>query len=117
MSEVELRRSLITTLHYLLKSKDDVELQVRKAKEVIKLSCEQSEKDNLSPISIEEDAVWLNYLRGILNKIEYDIELVMAALAQLGVSNFDFMASNLENINTYKSQGDSALDFSSINEK
>ena len=117
MSEVELSKSLITTLRYLLKSKDDVELQVKTAKEMIKLSCEQSEKDNLSPISIEEDAVWLNYLRGLLSKIDNDIELVMAALSQLGVSNLDFLVSNLNNIQAYKSQGDSTLDFSSINEK
>lgn len=113
MSEVELRTSLIATLHDLLKSKDDIELQVSKAKEVIKLSCEQSSEDNLSPISIEKDAVWLNYLHGLLSQVKNDIQLVMAALSQLGVSNLEHLVSNLKNLYASKSQGDSTLDFSS----
>ena len=116
MSEVDLRESLIATLRYLLKSKDDIELQVSKAKEIIKKSCEQSIGEEMAPISIEQDAVWLNYLLGLLVQVKSDIELVKVALSQLGVSNLD-QSSNLAYLNTYKSQGDSALDFSSFNEK
>ena len=116
MSEVDLRESLIATLRYLLKSKDDIELQVSRAKEIIKLACEQSVGEGMSQFSIENDAVWLNYLLGLLAQVKSDIELVKAALAQLGVSNLDH-SSNLAYLNTYKSQGDSALDFCSCNEK
>ncbi len=117
MSEVDLRESLIATLRYLLKSKDDIELQVCKAKDIIKLSCEQTSGDEMKSISIEQDAVWLNYLLGLLGQVKSDIELVKAALAQLGVSNHQQLSSNLVFLKTSKSQGDSALDFSSCNEK
>ena len=118
MSEVDLRESLIATLRYLLKSKDDIELQVSRAKEVIKLSCEQSDEEGMSPISIENDAVWLKYLLGLLNQVKSDVALVKRALSQLGVSNFELLESNLANINNFsKSQGDSALDFSSCRER
>ena len=117
MSEVDLRESLIATLRYLLKSKGDIELQVGRAKEIIKLSCEQKDGEEMTPISIEQDAVWLNYLLGLLGQVKSDIELVKVALSQLGVSNLDQLSSNLAYLNTYKSQGDSTLDFSSCNEK
>ena len=118
MSEVELKRYLITTLHCLLKSKEDIEFQVKRAKEVIKLSCEKDSEDGLGPISIEEDAVWLNYLLRILSEVKSDLEDVKDALYQLGVSDCDLLLSNLENMNNFsKSQGDSALDFSSCKER
>ena len=67
----------------------------------------------MSPISIEKDAIWLNYLLGLLGQVKSDIELVKAALSQLGVSNLDQLLSNLAYLNTSESQGISALDFSS----
>ena len=115
MSEVDLKESLIATLRYLLKSKDDIELQISKAKEIIDFSCEQCVGENMRPISIEQDAIWLNYLLGLLGQVKSDIELVKTALAQLGVSNYE-VSSNLEKINSCKSQGDSALDFCSFRE-
>ena len=117
MSEVELKKYLITTLHCLLKSKEDIEFQVKRAKEVIKLSCEKDGEDGLGPISIEEDAVWLNYLLRILSEVKSDLEDVKNALLHLGVSNLDLLLSNVENMNNFsKSQGDSALDFCSFRE-
>ena len=118
MSEAELKESLITTLRYLLKSKGDIELQVVRAKEIIKLSCEQSDAGEMSPISIEEDAVWLKYLLGLLGQVKSDVAGVKKALLQLGVSNLELLVSNLENMNSIsKSQGDYSLDFSSCIEK
>ena len=118
MSELDLKESLIATLRYLLKSKGDIELQVSRAKEIIKLSCEQSNSSEMSPISIEEDAVWLKYLLGLLNQVKSDVALVKTALVQLGVSNLEFLESNLLQINNIsKSQGDSCLDFSSCKER
>ena len=117
MSEVDLRESLLATLRYLLKSKRDIELQVCRAKEIIKISCDRGE-DGMNPISIEEDAVWLKYLLGLLNQVKSDVELAKSALVQLGVSNLDALVSNLENLNNFsESQGDSALDFSSCRER
>ena len=113
MSEVDLRESLIATLRYLLKSKEDIELQICKAKEIINLSCEQSIGEEMRPISIEQDAIWLNYLLGLLGQAKSDIELVKNALSQLGVLNLDHLSSNLTYLNVIESQGNSALDFSS----
>ena len=118
MSEVDLRESLLTTLRYLLKSKEDIELQVCRAKEIIKLSCEKGDEEGMSPISIEKDAVWLSYLLGLLEQVKYDVACAKSALAQLGVSNVDSLLSNLTTINSFrKSQGDSTLDFSSCKER
>ena len=117
MSEVDLRESLLATLRYLLKSKEDIELQVCRAKEIIKVSCDKG-NEGMNPISIEEDAIWLRYLLGLLNQVKSDVALAKSALVQLGVSNLDALVSSLENINNFgKSQGDSALDFSSYQER
>ena len=118
MSEVDLRESLLTTLRYLLKSKEDIELQVCRAKEIIRLSCEKGEDEGMNPISIEKDAVWLSYLLGLLDQVKYDVARAKDALAQLGVSNLDAVVSNFTNLDIFsKSQGDSALDFSSYRER
>ena len=118
MGELDLKKSLIATLRDLLKSKDDIELQVSRAKDIIKLSCEHSDVGEMSPISIEEDAVWLKYLLGLLNQVKSDVALVKRALSQLGVSNLELLVSNLQLHNNFsKSQGDSALDFSSCRER
>ena len=118
MSEVELRKSLFATLHYLLKSKEDIELQIDDAKRVINLSCERSIEEGMLPISIENDAVWFKYLLGLLEQVKSDIGLVSQALSQLGVSGFSHLSSSDSQL--YKSnlsQGDNTLDFSFKNER
>ena len=76
MNGADLRGSLIATLRYLLDYKDNIELQLAEAKNIIMLSVEQGERDELSPISIDNDAVWFNYLVESRRQVENDIATV-----------------------------------------
>lgn len=118
MSGVDLKLSLIATLRDLLNSKEDIENQLVDAKNVLKLSFEENASGSMRPISIEKDAVWLNYLIELLNQVNSDISLVENALSQLGVSSQDSFASELNNYKLFnESQGFNALDFSVEREK
>ena len=118
MNGADLRGSLIATLRYLLDYKDNIELQLAEAKSIIMLSVEQGERDKLSPISIDNDAVWFNYLVESRRQVENDIALAENALSQLGVSVPTLMGSTAGfTMETTQNQGDYALDFSVSREK
>lgn len=113
MSGVDLRSSLISTLRDLLNSKDDIEKQLVDAKNILKRSFEENADGNMSPISIEKDAVWLNYLIELLNETNNNISLVKNALSQLDSSKKENFVSELNMVNNFReSQGPSTLDFS-----
>lgn len=117
MSGVDLRESLVDTLCYLLESKQNIELQLKEAEKVVKFSFEQKDNEKLRPISVEEDAVWLNYLISLLNQTKADIALVEKALSQLGVSSLELLLSNAEKNTNKKGQGIEALDLSASKER
>lgn len=118
MSGVDLRSSLISTLRDLLNSKDDIEKQLVEAKNILKRSFEENANGKMCPISIEKDAVWLNYLIELLNETNKNISLVENALSQLDSSNKENLVSELKTINRFReSQGPNTLDFSVEREK
>lgn len=111
MSGVDLRMSLVDTLCYLLESKQKLEFQLKEAENVVKLSFEEKDNESMRPISIEEDAVWFNYLNSLLNQTKADIVLVEEALSQLGVSNLELLVSStVKNNANKKGQGSESLD-------
>lgn len=111
MSGIDLRKSLVDTLCYLLESKHNIELQLKEAENVVRLSLQHADSDELHPISIEKDAVWLNYLIELLNQTKADIALAEQALSQLGVSNLELLVSNARKNANKEGQGkDETLD-------
>ncbi len=117
MNGAELRESLISTVRHLLDYKENIELQLSKAKNILIHSFEQSERESLKPISIESDALWFNYLLNSLEKAKADISLALKALSQLGVSLPSSLLASLKFDRTEKNQGISSLDFSVSREK
>lgn len=113
MSGVDLKLSLVATLRDLLNSKDNIENQLNEAKNVLKRSFEENAEGNMSPISIEKDAVWLNYLIELLKETNNNISLVENALSQLDSSGKENFVSELNMVNNFReSQGSNTLDFS-----
>ena len=113
MKRADLRDSLISTMRYLLDYKENIELQLAKAQEIIIISVEQNKKEGMRPISLEKDALWFNYLIESYNQVDRDIALAKNALSQLGVSLPEVSGSSAElNRNIIKNQGSESLDFS-----
>ena len=119
MSGADLRESLVATLRCLLVSKGNIELQLEEAKDKISNAMNQTDREGMAPISIGEDTVWYEYLSTIFNKVKNDIDLVRSALSQLGVSNLEFLVSEIESEqNKNESQGEeSNLDFFASRER
>ncbi len=119
MSKADLRGSLVATLRYLLVSKGNIELQLEEARDKISSAMNQTDKEGMAPISIGEDTVWYEYLSSTFNKVKNDIDLVRSALSQLGVSNLEFLVSEIETEKKMnESQGEeSNLDFFASRER
>ena len=117
MNGAELRKSLISTMRHLLDYKENIELQLAEAKRILIHSFEQTERESLEPISIDNDALWFNYLLNSLNKVNSDIALASNALSQLGVSLPESLASHSQQNRNSKNQGNDSLDFSVSREK
>ena len=118
MNGTELRKSLVSTMRHLLDYKENIELQLAEAKKILIHSFEQSEREQLKPISIESDALWFNYLLNSLDKVNSDIALASNALSQLGVSvPASLLAATSSQNRNSKNQGNDALDFSVSREK
>lgn len=117
MNKSLLIQSLVDTLFGLIESKNNIELQLKEAENVVRLSLQHKDSDELRPISIEKDAVWLNYLISLLNQTKADIALAEQALLQLGVSNLELVLSNAKKNTNKKGQGkDETLDLSASKE-
>ena len=118
MNGTDLRQSLISTMRHLLDYKESILLQIEKARDVILISIKESENKEMRPISLENDALWFNYLVESYNQVESDIALATKALSQLGVSLPGLSGSNNElNRNHEKNQGAESLDFSVSKER
>ena len=112
MKRADLRDSLISTMRHLLDYKENIELQITEAKNIIIKTFERSENEGMQPISIEKDALWFNYLVDSLNQVDVDIALAKNALSQLGVSLPVSSGSNAQFNRHIKNQGAESLDFS-----